>query len=83
MEPTKQILNHIFCPIHEDIIRKVGISGSNDLSLLALNASKDKNYKHSVLKIFWNTLHTTPHLFLNYSSFLVLPTKFSTHKARW
>ena len=52
MEPTKQILNHIFCPIHEDIIRKVGISGSNDLSLLALNASKDKNYKHSVLKIF-------------------------------
>ena len=36
MEPAKKIINHILCPLHEDIIRKVGIKNRSELSLLCV-----------------------------------------------
>ena len=38
MEPNKPIVNHISCPLHEDLIRKVGISDNKtNLSLLCVD----------------------------------------------
>lgn len=62
MEPTKQILNHIFCPIHEDIIRKVGISDNNDLSLLCIECEQGQKLQTFSLENFLKYLAHNPSL---------------------
>ena len=42
MEPAQTILDHVFCPIHNERIRKIGITNRTDLAVLCIECVDSK-----------------------------------------
>lgn len=61
MKPAKLIIHHILCPLHEDIIRKVGITNKSELSILCVScidsADSMKGNQHQERFILENFLN--------------------------